>query len=86
MQMQISSKDIMGCPSNAHMELELYHLGHADSFFDLLEPSGWTKIIQKTYKPIGNVTSMSQADFYRIFSQPTDKCILTPASLWPIPD
>jgi hypothetical protein len=86
MQMQISGKDIKGCPSNAHVELELYPPSQADSFFHLLEPSGWTQIIQKTYKPLNEATSMSQEDFYRIFSQPTEECILTPANLWPMPD
>jgi hypothetical protein len=28
---------------------------------------------------------MSQEDFFRIFSQQTDQCIITPANLWPIP-
>lgn len=85
-QMQMSGENIMGCPSNAHVELELYPPGQADLFFDLLEPSGWTQIIQNTYKPLDEATSMSQEDFYRFFSQPTDECILTPANLWPIPD
>lgn len=86
MQMQVSGKDIKGCPSNAHVELELFPPGNADSFFDLLEPSGWTQIIQNTYKPLDEATSLSQEEFFRIFSQPTDECILTPANLWPIPD
>jgi hypothetical protein len=86
MQMQITGESIMGCPSNAHVELELYPPGQADSFSDLLEPSGWAQIIQNTYKPLNEATSMSREDFYRIFSQPTDECILTPANLWPIPD
>lgn len=86
MQMQIVGENIMGCPSNSHIEFELYPPGHADSFFDLLEPSGWAQIIQKTYKPIEEATSISQEDFYRIFSQQTDECILTPANLWPVPD
>ncbi len=87
MQMQITAENVMGCPSNAHhVELGLYPSGQADSFFDLLEPSGWPQIIQKTYKPIDEATSMSQEDFYRTFSQHTDKCILTPANLWPVPN
>ncbi|MBI3168642.1 MAG: hypothetical protein HYZ22_09200 [Chloroflexi bacterium] len=86
MQMQVIGENIMGCPLNAHVELELYPSGQADSFFNLLEPSGWTQIIQKTYKPLDEATSMSPEDFYRIFSQSIDECILTPANLWPIPD
>lgn len=86
MQMQPSGEDIMGCPSNSHVEFELYPPGDADSFFDLLERSGWTQIIQKTYKPLDEATSVSQEDFYRIFSQQTDECIRTPANIWPVPN
>ena len=86
MQMQIEGENIKGCPSNSHVELRLYPSGQGDSFFNRLEPSGWLQIIQNTYKPIDDATSMSKEDFYQIFSQPTDECILTPASLWPVPN
>jgi len=86
MQMQISGENIMGCPSNAVVELELYPSGQADSFFDLLEPSGWAQIIQNTYKPLDDATLLSQEDFYRIFSQQSDECLRTPANIWPVPD
>lgn len=86
MQMQVIGENIMGCPVNAHVELDLYPSGHGDSFVDLLEPSGWAQIIQNTYKPLDASTSMSQLDFYQIFSQPTDECLLTPANIWPVPD
>jgi hypothetical protein len=86
MQMQPSGEDIMGCPSNSHVEFELYPPGDADSFFDLLRPSGWTQIIQNTYKPLDEAASLSQEEFFRTVSQPTDECILTPADLWPVPD
>jgi hypothetical protein len=86
MQMQLAGENIIGCPSNAHVEFELFPSGQADLFFDLLEPSGWSQIIQKTYKSIDEVTSMTKEDFYQIFSQRLDECILTPANLWPIPN
>ena len=86
MQMEVVDKNIMGCPSNSHMELVLFPSNQTDIFLSLLEPSGWAQIIQNTYKPLDEATSMSQEDFYRIFSQQTDECILTPANLWPIPD
>lgn len=86
MQMQVVNENIMGCPSNSHVEFNLYPSEQVDLFFDRLEPSGWNQIIQKTYKPIGEATNMSKDVFYHIFSQPTDECILTPSNLWPIPD
>lgn len=86
MQMQVAGENIMGCPSYSHIELDLYPSEQTTSFFNLLEPSGWLQIIQNTYKPIGEATAMSKEDFYQIFSQQTDKCILTPANLWPVPD
>ena len=86
MQMQIVGEHIMGCPSNSHVELELYPPGQADLFFDRLEPSGWNQIIQNTYKSIDDATSLSQDDFYDVFSKQTDECILSPANLWPVPD
>lgn len=86
MQMQLAGENIMGCPSNAHVEFELFPSGQADSFFDLLDLSGWLQIIQNTYKPIDEATSMTKDDFYQIFSQRTDECVLTPANLWPVPD
>ncbi|MBI5823364.1 MAG: hypothetical protein HZB18_05000 [Chloroflexi bacterium] len=86
MPMQVVGENIMGCPSNSHVKFDLYPSGQADLFFDRLEPTGWNQIIQNTYKPIDEATTMSKDDFYQTFIQQTDKCILTPASLWPIPD
>jgi len=85
MQMQLVGENVMGCPSNAHMEFELFPSGQSDSFFEKLDLSGWAQIIKNTYKPIHEVTSMSQEEFFHIFSQQTDECIITPANLWPVP-
>jgi hypothetical protein len=38
MQMRIAGENIMGCPSNAHVEFELLPSGQVDSFFEKLEP------------------------------------------------
>jgi len=38
------------------------------------------------YKPIEKATSMTLKQFYDTFRQPTDKCIETPAKLWPTPE
>lgn len=85
MQMQIAGENIRGCPSNAHVELDLYPSGQGNSFFDWLGPSGWTQTL-KTYKLIDDATSLTQEDFYQTFKQQTDQCILTPANIWPVPD
>jgi hypothetical protein len=85
-QMQLVGKNILGCPSNAHVEFELYPSGEGDSFFRLLEPTNWPQNIKSNYKPLEEVTSMSLEEFYQTFSQPTDKCIETPANWWPTPE
>jgi len=86
MQMQIVGENIMGCPSDSSAEFELYASGQSNSFFDFLEPTGWPQIIENTYKPIDEVTAMTKDDFYQLFSEQTEECVLTPASLWPIPN
>jgi len=86
MQMQIVGENIMGCPSDSSAEFELYASGQSNSFFDFLEPTGWPQIIENTYKPIDEVTAMTKDDFYQLFSEQTEECALTPASLWPIPN
>jgi hypothetical protein len=84
--MQVVGQTIVGCPANAHVELELYPSGSGDTFLDLLAPTGWTEFIKNGYKPLEEVTSMTIDDFYKIFLQPTDKCLETPAKTWPIPE
>ncbi len=74
-----------GCPANAHIQMELYPPGNRDSFFSLLDQTNWG-ITKNGYKPLGEVTSMSVEEFYQTFRNPTDKCIETPANLWPIPE
>jgi len=65
--------------------MELYPPGNGDSFFELLEQTDWS-VKMNHYKPLEEVTSMSLEEFYRIFREPTNQCIETPANLWPIPE
>ncbi len=76
---------VLGCPNNAHVELELYPAGNGDSFFENLDPS-LQEDIRNNYKPLEEVTSMSIGDFYQTFHEPTDTCIKTPSNLWPSPE
>ncbi len=85
-QMQLVGENVRGCPSNAHVELELYPSGKGDIFLKLLAGTDWPQNITNNYKPLGEVTSMSLEQFYQTFRQPTDKCIETPANLWPTPE
>lgn len=84
-QMHIVGTNILGCPSKAHVEMELYPSGDGDTFFDRLKRTDWgTKL--DYYKPLEEVTSMTTEQFYEIFRLLSDKCIETPASLWPLPE
>jgi hypothetical protein len=85
-QMQLVDENILGCPSNAHVEFEIYPSGEEDLFFKHLESTNWPQNIKSNYKSLEDVTSMTRNDFYETFRQPTDKCIETPANLWPTPE
>lgn len=84
-QMDIIGTNVRGCPSNAHVEMELYPSRHSESFFELLKETYWGSMIN-SYEPLDAATSISVDEFYQIFSEPTDKCIETPISLWPTPE
>jgi hypothetical protein len=85
-EIRVVGKNIVGCPADAHVELELFPSGKGDTFLDLLAPTKWPEMIENNYKPIEDVTSMSLEGFYQTFRQSTDKCIETPANLWPAPE
>jgi len=85
-EMRVVSKNVVGCPANAHVELELFPSGHSDSFFELLDPTYWPEKIKNDYKPLEEVTSLSIEGFYQTFRQATDECLETPAILWPVPE
>lgn len=74
-----------GCPANVHIEMELYPQGNPNSFYSLLEQTDWG-VTKNGYKPLEEATSMSVREFYEIFRNPTNKCIETPANLWPTPE
>lgn len=76
---------IISCPINSHIEMNLYPPGNPDSFYTLLEKTDWS-ITKNSYKPLEEATSMSVEEFYQTFQNLTDKCIETPAKLWPTPE
>ena len=84
-QMHLVGANVRGCPPNAHVEMELYPPGSSDSFFELLKQTDWA-VKMNDYKPLEEVTSMSVQEFYDTFREPTNKCIDTPAKLWPTPE
>ncbi len=86
-QMEIIGANLRGCPANAHVELELFPPGHADSFAEFLSKTNWAFLWpsipdDSNWRPIEKATSMSLEQFYEIFRQPTNKCIESPAKLW----
>jgi hypothetical protein len=84
-QMRLNGKDVIGCPANAHVEMELYPSGQPDSFFDSLKKTDWA-VKMRNYKPLEEVASMPVQEFYETFREPTETCIETPAELWPTPE
>lgn len=84
-QMYLIGDNVRGCPQNAHVEMELYPPGNSTSFFQLLEKTNWA-VKMNYYMPLEDVTTLSTEDFYQVFHDLTDKCIETPANLWPIPE
>jgi hypothetical protein len=88
---QMTGNNVVGCFSNAHVEFELYPSGHADSFSEYLAQTQFVNLWpvpanSPNWKPIEKATTMSLEEFYQTFSQPTEKCIETPANLWPVPE
>ena len=84
-QMHLTGTNVRGCPPNAHVEMELYPPGQSDSFFESLKKTDWA-VKLNYYKPLEETTSISVQEFYETFRVPTDKCIETPANLWPTPE
>lgn len=87
---QLVGGNLRGCPANAHVGLELFSSGHGDSFSEFLSQTQWANLWpvpadSPNWKPVEKATSMSIEQFYETFRQPTDKCIDTPAKLWPTP-
>ncbi len=85
-EMRVVGENVVGCPANAHVELELFPSGNGDSFYELLAPTNWPETIHNNYKPLEEVTSLSLEEFYQTFRQPMDACLETPANLWPVPE
>jgi hypothetical protein len=84
-EMRVVDKNVEGCPANAHVEMSLFPAGNAAAFDEYLAPTDWKGRIGY-YKSLEEVTSLSIDDFYEIYREPTDKCLETPAHLWPIPE
>jgi hypothetical protein len=84
-QMHLTGKDVRGCLTNAHVEMELHPFGQPDLFFGSLQKTDWA-VKLSNYKPLEEVAPISAQEFYETFSEPTNKCIETPANLWPTPE
>jgi hypothetical protein len=84
-QMYLVGHRVKGCPTNAHIEMELYPPGDPNSFFARLNKTDWG-VKKNGYKPLEEATSMTLNEFYHTFREPTNKCIETPAKLWPTPE
>ena len=82
-------ENVKGCFSSAFVEFELYPSGDAASFSNDLTAFSWARFWPGPndtpyWKQLEKSTNMSLKEFYEVFREPTDKCIETPASLWPV--
>jgi hypothetical protein len=84
-EMRVLGKNVEGCLANAHVEMDLFPPGNADAFDETLAPTAWKERLTY-YKSLQEATSLSIDDFYQIYRQPTDKCLVTPANVWPVPE
>jgi hypothetical protein len=81
-----------GCLDNLRrLEMNLYPSGHGDLFSEFLAQTQWASLWPMpvnipNWKSIDEASSMSINEFYEVFREPTDQCIATPISLWPVPE
>ncbi len=84
-EMRIVGENVEGCLANAHVEMDLFPSGNAAAFEEYLAPTDWKGSLAY-YKSLEDVTSLSIDEFYQLYRQPTEKCLVTPAHLWPLPE
>lgn len=84
-EMRVVGNNVEGCLANAHVEMSLFPSGNAADFEEYLAPTDWKGRLAY-YKPLEEVTSLSIDEFYQLYRQPTEKCLATPAHLWPLPE
>ena len=86
--LQIEDKFVIGCPSDAHIDLKLMPAGDSNQFGLLLAGSEWEGFWPLPEKPKGKwlpidqATDMNIDEFYELFLNNPDACISTPAELW----
>lgn len=87
-QLQPSGESIIGCPSDAHIDIQLFPAGDVDQFVDLLSKTIWagfwppSETPQPGWLPIDQATDMTIDEFNELFLNNPDACISTPAELW----
>jgi hypothetical protein len=71
----------LGCPANAHVELDLFPSGNRGYFQSQM--TMYHRDVIELYQPLEKATSMSLDEFYETFRVPTDTCIETSSRIWP---
>ena len=86
--LQINGEMVVGCPEDAHVNMELFPEGDSSQFAQLLARTSWaglwppSETSQPGWLPIDQATDMTIEEFYELFLNQTDACISTPADLW----
>ncbi|HZU87125.1 MAG TPA: hypothetical protein VFF78_06555, partial [Anaerolineaceae bacterium] len=84
-EMRVVGDNVEGCLANAHIMMDLFPPENPGAFDEYVASTELPSLMAY-YKPLEEVTSLSIDDFYELFRQPTDECLVTPANLWPTPE
>jgi hypothetical protein len=79
--MRISGSNTIGCPLNAHIDVNLYPSGQGNSFMKLIEPEWHERL--PSYISLEEASKMTIDQFYQTYRIPTDQCIISPLGIWP---
>jgi hypothetical protein len=80
----ISGKDIIACLENSHINLALLPSKNEAGVDEYLSQRWYDEL--PSYKPLEEVTGLSNDDFYIIFKASPTQCIKTQVDLWPTID
>jgi hypothetical protein len=78
---KIMGDDILGCPNNSQVDIDLYPSGKPEIFYENIENNLKDRL--PLYKPLIETTTLTINEFVETYATPTEECIKTPAILWP---
>jgi hypothetical protein len=87
-QRQLVDGIIQGCFTDSPVEVELFPVGNRGIFSEELASTSWAgfwpgPVVSPYWKPLEQATNLSLEEFYETFSEITEECVETPATIWP---